>query len=91
MNIKDIYAQVAADMNLSPSYVKKVYRGYWKAIREHISSFDLKQDISEEEFKKMKPQINIPSIGKLYVDYDNCKKIRDYYKSKIENATHKED
>lgn len=60
-------AEVAENLNLSKKFVDKVYRSYWKAVREYVSSLPLKQDLTDEEFSQLQPNINIPSIGKLYI------------------------
>lgn len=43
---------------------------YWKTIRKHITGLDLKRELGEEEFMKMRPSINLPSLGKLYCNYE---------------------
>ena len=79
MTYDEIIAKVAESTGLSAKLVDRTYRSYWKAIREHIESLPLKQDLSEEELRKLRPNVNIPSIGKLYVTYDRHKRIRENY------------
>ena len=69
MTIKELCTKVALELNLPPKYVWEVYKSYWKAIRLYLSELPLKEDISEEEFSKLKTSINIPSLGKFYVDF----------------------
>ena len=92
-DLKDIYSYVANEANLSSDFVEKVYKSYWRAIREHIVSLPLKSDLTDEEFLKTKHNVNIPSIGKLYISLDRYRKIKEVYKNFIEkkNAAHKED
>lgn len=66
----EIFAKVAEQMGLSKEFVEKTYRAYWKAVKEHVNSLPLKEDLTDEEFLKLQPNINIPSIGKLYVTLD---------------------
>lgn len=68
---------------LPKELIKKAYNSYWRAIREHFSSLPLKEDIPEEEFKILKPSINISSIGKLYVTYDRQRGMREFYNNHI--------
>lgn len=70
MTYQDIVAKVAHDNQLSADIVNKIYRAYWKAVRQHIVSLPLKEDLTDEEFMSLRPNINIPSIGKLYVTLD---------------------
>lgn len=79
MTYEEIVAKVSEDTGLSRKLVDRTYKSYWRAVREHIKSLPLKEDLSEEEFNKLKPCVNIPSIGKLYVTYDRYKKIRQRY------------
>lgn len=95
MVYKEIIEEVAESMDLTPSMVDRIYKAYWKGIREHIKNLPLKEDLTDEEFLKLRPNINIPSIGKLYVTlerYHNLKLkeqiIQDKFKNR--NVTHKE-
>lgn len=76
MTYKEIISQVSETLGLPESLVDKTYRGYWKAIKEHITSLPLKENLTEEEFDRLQPNVNIPSIGKLYVTYDRYKRLR---------------
>lgn len=60
--------------------VDKVYRSYWKSIRDTIQELSLKDDISEEEFQKLRTNFNIPSLGKLSCTYDRVKRVKERYK-----------
>lgn len=70
MTYNEIIDKVAGDLNLPKRVVDKTYRAYWRAIREHITALPLKEDLSDEEFSKLQTNVNIPSIGKLYVTLD---------------------
>ena len=93
MTQKEILAAVSVKLGIPKTFVTKVYRAYWRAVREHIESLPLKEDMSDEEFKKMKPNVNIPSIGKLYVDLEKCRKINEKCEKlkQKKDAAHNED
>ncbi len=93
MTYDEIVEKVSSDTGLPKKIVDRTYRAYWKAIREHISSLPLKEDLSDDEFNGLRPNINIPSIGKLCVTLDRYKKMKKMFriKNNIYNATHKED
>lgn len=76
MTYNEIIGKVAQDTGLSKKLVDRTYRAYWKAIREHITSLPLKEDLTEEEFLKLQPNVNIPSIGKLHVTLDRYKRMK---------------
>ena len=81
MTYQEILNKVAEDVNLEPSFVNKVYKCYWKAIREHIKSLPLKEDLTDEQFNALQPNVNIPSIGKLYVTLNRYRKLKKVEKS----------
>lgn len=77
MNYPDIIDKVSKELNLPKEVVNKTYRAYWLSIKQHIQSLPLKENINEEDFAKLKTNINIPSLGKLCVTWDRligCKK-----------------
>lgn len=82
MSYKDIVARVAEEQGLSAALVDKTYKAYWGAVKEHIISLPLKDDLTDKEFKKLQPNVNIPSIGKLYVTLDRYKSMKKIYKEK---------
>ena len=80
MRYKEIISKVSDVTGLPKGFVDRTYRAYWKIVREHITSLPLKEDITDEEFLKIKPNVNIPSIGKLYVPLERYKTRRKDYK-----------
>lgn len=97
MTYAEIIASVSEELNLPKTLVDRTYKSYWRAVREHITSLPLKEDLTDEEFLKLQPNVNIPSIGKLAVTLDRYKRMKKAYdilthKSKQkEDVTHKED
>ena len=67
MSYEEMIIKVATSTGLSKTLVDKTYKAYWRTIKEYITSLPLKQNLTEEEFLKLKPNVNIPSLGKLYV------------------------
>ena len=76
MTYNEIIAKVADIVSLDKTLVNKVYKSYWRAVKEHIEELPLKDNLSEEDFCKIQPNVNIPSLGKLYVTYDRYKRIK---------------
>lgn len=66
MNIKEIYSQVATDLNLPIEVVEKSYKTFWLYIRNNIQQMSLYNIKTKEDFEKYKISFNIPSLGKLY-------------------------
>lgn len=81
--------QVSTELGLPPKVVKEAYESLWTFIRNNIKALPLKEDLSKEEFEKLRTNFNIPSIGKLSCTYDrmigvkkrfeHIKKLRDDY------------
>ena len=89
MEYNEIIAVVSDKLGLSKDMVDKVYKSYWRSVKEYISSLPLKEDLSDEEFLSLQPNVNIPSIGKLYVTLDRYKRLKQKMKI-LESLTEKE-
>lgn len=76
MTYKEIIREVSNSVGLDEKIVDKIYKSYWKAVQEYISSLPLKEDLTDEEFLSLRPNVNIPSIGKLYVTLDRYHRVK---------------
>lgn len=91
MTYREIVADVARENGLTQKYVDKVYKAYWQAVRMYVKSLPLKEDLTDEEFKKLRPNVNIPSLGKLNVTLDRYHRMKKFHRiatnlNKEENA-----
>ena len=77
---KDIINDVSRPLGISPKVVEKVYRAYWYYIKETIQALPLKEELSEEDFLKLKTNFNIPSLGKLCCTLDKYNKVKNRFK-----------
>ena len=80
MNYPDIIGKVSQEMGLPPEVVDTAYKSYWKFIKQTIQSLPLKDDISEEDFTKLRTNFNIPSLGKLTCTYDRMMGVKKRFK-----------
>lgn len=80
MDIHEIYERVSEKSGIPKDVVELAYRSFWMYIRETVSELPLKEDLSENEFDKLRVNFNIPSIGKLCCTYDRYRKVKDRYK-----------
>lgn len=91
---REIIRKVARELNLPEKLVDSTYMAYWRVIREHMASMPFKDNLTDEEFNALQPNVNIPSIGKFYVTLDRYRVLRDSYKNRFnnnnDNAAHKE-
>lgn len=69
MKIKDAASIVAERLGMDKEFVYKVYMGYWKSMRNILSNIPLKECNTDpkEYLKGIKSSVNIPYIGKFYV------------------------
>lgn len=93
MTYEEIVSRIADSVGLSERLVDKIYRAYWRAVKKHIELLPLKQDLTEEEVLNLKPNVNIPSIGKFYLTLGGYKRTRNTYNRiqeyrKKKNAAH---
>ena len=70
--------KVARNLSVDQKLVESVYKSYWYFIKEHISSLPLRE-LSKEEYDSTVSNINLPFLGKLYVDYN---KLAKYHKER---------
>ena len=88
---KDIILSVSKDLGISPDVVEKVYKAYWVYIKTTIEALPLKEDLTEEEFSKLRTNFNIGSLGKLSCTLDKYKGTKSRFKliEKFRNAENK--
>lgn len=84
--MQEIFKQVAQKLNISIETVSTVYKAYWQFIREHIVKLPLKDNLSPEEFEKLKTNFNLPSLGKLTCTYDKWEKVKRREEFKYDNT-----
>ena len=77
--MNNIYKKVADELNLPEELIKNTYKAYWRFIRDSIESLPLKENLSEEDFSKLKTNFNIPSLGKLSCPYDRMQGVKMKY------------
>lgn len=70
MSYQEILKRVSEELNLPLEVVKGAYESYWLFIRQSITDLPLREDLSEEDFNKLRSNFNIPSIGKMSVTWE---------------------
>lgn len=87
----DIFKQVSEELNLPLEVIKLAYKSQWEFIRESIKILPLKQNLSEEEFNKLRTNFNVPSIGKLSCTYKRYQGVKKQFKviKELQNVQNK--
>lgn len=70
MRYEKAVSKLSEELRLSEEVVDEVFKSFYAFIRETISSLPLKEELTEEEFNKLRTNFNIPAIGKLHCTYD---------------------
>lgn len=70
MNYKLIFERVSQETGIPEEVVTLAYRTFWRFVRDTITNLPLKEDLTEEEFNKLRTCFNVPSLGKLVCTYD---------------------
>ncbi len=76
MTLNKIYEEVADEMGIDVEVVKSAYLSQWQFIKNTIEALPIKDNITEEEFNKLRTNFNIPSLGKLYTNYEKIQRAR---------------
>lgn len=80
MTYSDIVIQVSKEIGLPPEVVDKVYKSYWMFIKQTVQALPLKEELTQQDFSKLKTNFNIPSLGKLSCTYDRMIKVKERFK-----------
>ena len=74
MKLEDAIKQVAKEMNLPVDVCKKAYMSAWKFILTKIQGFQLSDELPIEEFRQLRTNFNMPSLGKFYLTEETFQK-----------------
>ena len=69
MTYTEIVDKVSEDTGIPAEVVDKAYKAFWSYIRNSVQELPLKRELSETEFLSLRPNFNIPSLGKLTCTY----------------------
>lgn len=72
--------KLSKELNLPPDVVEKAYKAYWMFIKFIAEQVPLKEDMDEKTFSKLRPNFNIPNLGKLACTYNRYVGLKKRYK-----------
>ena len=79
MKYSDIISKVSKELNVPIELVENTYKAYWNFIRVTIEELPLKTELTQLEYSNLRTNINIPSLGKLYVTWNRYIGIRNRF------------
>ena len=79
MKYSDIISKVSKELNVPRELVENTYKAYWNFIRITIEKLPLKTELTQLEYRNLRTNINIPSLGKLYVTWNRYIGIRNRF------------
>ena len=95
MSLKEAKREISDKLEIPFEVVNRAYDSFWEFIRNKIQQLPLKEDLTEEEFSKLRTNFNVPSLGKLNCTYNRMVAIKAKYKEfknkKNENNKTKKD
>lgn len=91
MTTKEVIQQVSDELDIPYEVVNKAYNSFWQFIRTTIQELPLKDELTKEEFNKLRTNFNIPSLGKLNCTYERMLGVKQKYKKLNDRIKNKED
>lgn len=88
--IRQVVKEVSGELGIPEEVCLRAYTDMWKFIRRKIADLPLNHRLTDEEFKGIRPNFNIPSFGKLYVTARRYSSLRKQTEL-IERIKHKKD
>lgn len=77
MTYQEVVTLLSKELTIPEEVVDKAYKSFFEFIRTTISSLPLKDELSEEDFSKLRTNFNIPSLGKLHCTYERYKGMKE--------------
>lgn len=88
MTYKEIVPLLSEELEIPEEVVDAAYKSFFEFIRETIVDLPLKEELSEEDFNKLRTNFNIPSLGKLHCTFERYKGMKERlnYIKKLKDA-----
>lgn len=77
---EQFYKAVSEELGIQKSVVKDAYLLYWKFIKSTIEELPLLDNLTMDEFNKLRTNFNITSLGKFSCTYDRYMSTKQRYK-----------
>lgn len=88
---KKIYEKIAINNNISPQVVKNIYESMFRFIQNRVREVDNLDTKTEEEFKELRLNFNVPLLGKFYINHASIQRLKNKKQYYYEHIKNKED
>lgn len=68
-DIERLYHKIGLDLRLKDSVVKEIIESQYKFAKETINNLEIPDNVTEEEFDKLKTNFTFKYLIKLYTNY----------------------
>lgn len=82
--------QVSRNLSVDVKLVDRIYKSYWKFIKDKLEENKSFKGMTEEEHSNHTINFNIPFIGKLYTDYSKVNSYNNHIKFKKDDTGKKD-
>ena len=76
MRYQKLLEKVSEELKIPIEVVKEAYLSYWKFVKSKIAELPLNEELSEDQYKELRTNFNVPSIGKLTCDYGRFLRVK---------------
>lgn len=76
MKTNDAIRIASEELGIPFEVASKAYSMTWEFIQTKMKELPLKEDLTEEQFNALRPNFNIPELGKFYVTWNKYQKIK---------------
>lgn len=77
MIYREVVTLLSEELTIPEEVIDAAYKSFFEFIRETVIGLPLKEELSEEDFNKLRTNFNIPSLGKLHCTYDRYKGMKE--------------
>lgn len=80
MKVDVFIRQVAEELDIPYEVCRRAYLSQWEFILEKTKELPLHDELTKEEFDKLRPNFNLPSLGKFAVTWDRYQRVKKKFK-----------
>lgn len=89
MSYKSVVKEASVITGIDSKIIDKVYKLYWKFIRDKVSEYNFTDITDIEDFRKLRVNFNIPRLGKFGVSEKRFLGVRKKYEISVEKYGNK--